>query len=430
MDLKPEESKFSPATANRPPALPPAPAAALEPLVALLLSVGLGLFLADAALSLADDTLILLFNSHLLSGLRGMVFFFALLGGLVIYGLMALTPMIPKRLFVPIALFNPLALLVALPLMIYFYQQITALTWAISVCQALFAFWVLRVIQGEGKIRWPLVGENLLAGRTFSWRNLLVFAGVNVCVLGPLMAVYVVFCAALALAHFSDGFLALRPGGLTVQVRDYVRADGKTIRLIPMSHIADAAFYQQVEHSFPTNSIVLLEGVTDRQNLLTNKISYERAAASLGLTEQVKEFRPTHGELVRADVDVEQFSTQTIGFLNLVMLLHTKGMTDATLQQLASYSPPPQVESLIIDDLLGRRNEHLLGEIRERLGETEHIIVPWGAAHMPQLAREIVKAGFQLKDTQDYTVIRFHAAKTKPVAKHPERPPTASGTKP
>lgn len=424
MDTKLDESNNQPAAESRPPALPPAPAAALEPLLALLLSVGLGLFLADAVLSLADDTLILLLNSHLLSGLRGMVFFFAALGCLVIYGLMALTPLIPKRVFVPVALFNPLAMLVALPLMIFFYPQIKMLAWAISLCQVLFAFGMLRVIQGGGKLRWPLVGENLLAGRGFSWRNLVGFVGVNVFVLGPAVVVYLAVCASLALAHFSDGFLALRPGGLTVQVRNYVRADGKTIRLIPMSHIADAAFYQRVEQSFPTNAIILLEGVTDRRNLLTNKISYQRAAASLGLTEQVKEFRPTQGELVPADVDVEQFSTQTIGFLNLVMLLHRKGMTDETLQQLAKYSPPPQVESLIIDDLLGRRNEHLLGEIRERLAETEHIIVPWGAAHMPELAREIVKAGFHLQDAQEYTVIRFRGAKNKKDnVRPPEVPP-------
>src|SRR5208282_3550763 len=88
----------------------------------------------------------------------------------------------------------------------------------------------------------------------FSWRNLSVFLLANVFVLLPAVVFYLVVCAALAVDHFSEGFVALRPGGLTVQARKYVRNDGKTIQLFPMSHIADAAFYQKVSQSFPTNS--------------------------------------------------------------------------------------------------------------------------------------------------------------------------------
>ncbi len=121
----------------------------------------------------------------------------------------------------------------------------------------------------------------------------------------------------MAVNHFSEGFMTLHPGGFTVQVRKYVRNDGKVIELFPMAHVADADFYQQVSQTFPSNSIILMEGVTDINNLLTNKLSYKRMAKSLGLSEQKKEFKPTHGELVRADVDVDQFTPDTIDILNL-----------------------------------------------------------------------------------------------------------------
>jgi hypothetical protein len=98
--------------------------------------------------------------------------------------------------------------------------------------------------------------------------------------------------------HFSGGFLALRPGGLTVQVRKYVRDDGKTIQLVPMAHIGEADFYRKVAETFPTNSIILMEGVTDWKRLITNEASYKRAAKSLGLAEQEEEFTPTRGEMV------------------------------------------------------------------------------------------------------------------------------------
>ena len=83
-------------------------------------------------------------------------------------------------------------------------------------------------------------------------------------------------------------------------MRKYIRHDGKTILLVPMAHIGEADFYQTLSQSFPTNSIVLMEGVSDDQNLLTNNISYKRMAANLGLSrtaERVQARGGRNGEL-------------------------------------------------------------------------------------------------------------------------------------
>jgi hypothetical protein len=294
---------------NLPPPLPPEPGRKSGPvrqLLAILLSVCLGLFLADAVVSLVDDSLILFFGVHLLSGIRGVVCLFSMLMALVIYGLMGLTPMIPKRLFLPLTLFNPAAMLIVVPFLIFLYSRIQQVSWVVSFCQVVFGLSILCVVQGGFKLRWPLVGEKQLEARRFSWLNLSVFLLVNVFVLLPAVIVYCVLCAALAVGHFSEGFLALRPGSLTVQVRKYVRNDGKTVQLVPMAHIGEADFYRNLSRSFPTNSVVLMEGVTDNSNLLTNKITYRRMASSLGLAEQQEEFNPVEVEMVMADVDVEQ----------------------------------------------------------------------------------------------------------------------------
>ena len=237
-----------------------------------------------------------------------------------------------------------------------------------------------------------------------------MFLLVNVLVLLPAVTVYLFFCARLAVGHFSDGFLALRPSALTVEVRKYVRSDGKTIQLVPMSHIGEPDFYRKLAESFPTNSLILMEGVSDDRNLLTNKISYRRAATSLGLAEQQKEFRPHQGEWVRADVDVEEFAPTTIEFLNLVMLLHSKGVNLETVLPLMQYSPPPHFQEQLLADLLRKRNRHVLKEIDARLSESENLIVPWGAAHMPEIAKEIQKSGFRVEETHEYTAIRFRSA--------------------
>jgi hypothetical protein len=136
-------------------------------------------------------------------------------------------------------------------------------------------------------------------------------------------------------------------------------------------------------------------------------------ANALGLAEQHEKFEPTRGEIVPADIDVDQFTTNTLDLLNLVILIHTGGMDAGTIQKLMQYSTAPNFQEQLLNDLLRKRNQHLLEQIQSHLAETEHIIVPWGVAHMPGIAREIQKSGFRLEETQEYMVIRFRSAGDK-----------------
>jgi hypothetical protein len=380
----------------------------MKKLLSILLSVCLGLFLAVGAVSVVDDSLVLLFGLHLLTMTSGILTFIAALMAMLVYGLMGLTPMIPKRVFLPVTLFYVAGLLVVFPTLIYCYDRIIQIDWVLSFCQVILGLGLLWWLRGGLKFRWPIVEDKHLGDRCFSWRNLSVFLLLNVFVLLPAMVAYLALCAALAMDHFTGGFLALHPGGMTVQVRKYVRDDGKTILLIPMAHVAEADFYRKVSQSFPSNSIILMEGVTDRKHLITTGTSYKRMAKALHLAEQHEEFKPSRGKMVRADVDVEQFSTNTIDFINLVMFIHSKGMTPETVQKALQYSPPPDFQKQVFGDLLRKRNRHLWEEIQARLPESENIIVPWGVAHMPGIAAEIQKSGFRLDESREYEVIRFH----------------------
>jgi hypothetical protein len=363
--------------------------------------------LADGLVSLIDDSLILFFNIRTLTLIRTLVSLPALLLLVVTYILMAFTSAVPKRFFLPITLYMPVAGLLGILGLIYFYSRAQQIAWLISLCQVLVGLVILRQVQGGFQFRWPLVPEKHLEGGRFSWLNLSGFVLVNLLVLLPATVFYLFFCAGVAINRFSEGFVALRSNGLTVQVRKYVRNDGKTVQLFPMAHIGDPDFYRNLTASFPTNSIILMEGVSDERNLLTNRISYRRMASTLGLAEQQREFKPRPSQAVRADVDVEQFSTNTIDFLNLVMLIHSKGINTENLMRIMQYSPPPHFEERLWDDLLHKRNQHLVEEIQSHLPKSDDLIVPWGAAHMPGIAKEIEKAGFHLKETHDYTVIRF-----------------------
>jgi hypothetical protein len=376
--------------------------------LAIVLSLCLALFLADAFASLADDSLILFFQLHLLAGIRSIVCFFAMLAAIVVYGLMALTPMIPKRWFLPLTLFYLVSQLALIPFLIYHPVPLQQVVWVFSCGQVLVGIGILYWIQSGSQFHWALVKKEQLVGRYFSWRNLTVFVFANVFVLLPATVLYLFLSVAVAVNHFSDGFMALHLNGFTVQMRKYVRADGKTIQLFPMAHIADAGFYLKVSQAFPTNSIILMEGVTDQKNLLTNGISYKRIAKFLGLAEQKVRFGHGQAKMVRADVDVDRFSKNTVDFLNMVMLLHSQGFNAENVMKLTRYSPSPDFEEQLIADLLTNRNKHLEEEIQSHLSETDQIMVPWGVAHMPGIANDIQKSGFRLVESRDYEVIRFH----------------------
>lgn len=366
--------------------------------------------MVSGAVSVVDDSLRLFLGISCLMAVSATLSCIAFLIAVVVYGLIGLTPMVPKRIFLPVTLFYAAGLLAAFPAMIYgggnWSDRGLRLDWASSICQVVMGLGILYWLWGEWKFQWAVIPDKFLGDRRFSWLNLSIFALVNVFVALPVIGAYCIVCAALAVSHFTAGFLVVRPTGLTAQVRQYARSDGKQIELVPMAHVGDADFYTTLSESFPTNSIVLMEGVTDEKNLLTNGISYKRMARTLGLSQQVEEFKP-QAELVRADVDVDQFSTNTIDLLNIVMLIHAKGANPDALMKLALYSPPPDVEQQLLDDLIHKRDQHLLETLQIELRQSDLIIVPWGAGHMPEIAKGVEKEGFHLTGSKEYTVIRF-----------------------
>jgi hypothetical protein len=390
--------------------LPPisaSPSSSFRQFVAVLLTLCLGLLLAAGAVSVLDDTWALLFGPHLLAAASAILGFISILVLLLVYGLMGLTPIVPKRVVLPLMLFVVIAMLSVFPTVIYCYRRLLLLDWVLSFIQVALVLVICHRLRGGREFRWSIVEVGHLGSRSFSWLNLSVFVLLNLFVALPGSMAYLALCASLAVGHFTDGFLALRPGGLILQARTYVREDGKRILLFPMSHIAEADFYKAVSQSASSNSIVLLEGVTDTRNLLTNELSYRRAAKSLGLAEQHDDLNIRRGRLIQADVDVQEFSSNTITLLNLVTLVHSKGVNAGTILPLTRYSPPGDIQNQLFTDLLLKRNEHLLSELRARLPESDSFVIPWGAAHMPGIAKGIESAGFHLVETHDYVSIRF-----------------------
>lgn len=373
--------------------------------LATLLSLILLLFLGSGAIAVLDHSLLLFFQRQDFSAFNGLFMLLMLLTGIVGFGLMALSPAIPKRYFLPICLFVPVTHIGVLPLLVYFYQQAMWIVWIVAVCQLLLGLFILRRARQGLKLSWPLIPVARLNDRNFSWANLFAVTFAGAFVVLPALALYTGFSAQLAVDHFTDGFVSLRPSGISMQVRKYVRDDGGRITLVPMSHIGESDFYRDLAASFPEDSVILMEGVTDNQKLLKTGLDYSRAATAAGAVEQTTAFQP-RGEIVAADVDISTFSPTTLEMLHVAMLLHSKGVTPETLPMLMKPTPPG-LEQQLFEDLLTNRNRHLLDVIQQHLGKPGTIIVPWGAAHMPEIAREIQKSGFRMTESQEFMALRF-----------------------
>ena len=376
--------------------------------IAAFLSFSLGGFIADGIFSVIVYSLIGFLGVKIPGVLDGVVSLLSLAVlalAFAVYCLMGITPLVPKRYFLPLVLIYPATWLLLVPVSIFSIEHINGVLLAVSCCQVALGLGIVFCLRDGKASRWQLVPASRLGKTNFSWSNLSVFAAANLVLLAATI-VYLAVFSAMAVDHFSGGFVLLRPDGLSVRIRKFIRDDKKTVWLVPMSHIGGSKYYETLSKSLPQGSVVLMEGVSDRKKLLVNPISYARAATALGLTEQKKKFQ-IPGKIVPADLDVDQFASGTIDILNVFMLPHAKGLTFETLLKLLQFKPTEEAMRQCWDDLLGRRNRNLVGEIATWLPDTETIVVPWGAAHMPGISAEIQKMGFRCDAEQEITAIPF-----------------------
>ena len=391
-----------------PPSPPPIPTGDLptkSPPLSSFLSFTLTLFLGSGFLSFLNDSLGLCFGKPYIAVYAALAWSIMLITGILCCGLMAFNPSIPKRFFLPISLFIPVTSIGILPLLVYFNDYTLIIDWVLSIAQLLLGVIIIYQIRGSIKLDWPIFPIPELPNKKFSWKNLCGFFFVGLFLALPSVITYGAFSAKLAVEHFTDGFVLVKPSGIWMQMRSYVRDDGKKIILMPMSHIGETKFYHDISANFPLNSVILMEGVSDKSKLTQTHSNYSKMAGIIGVVEQTEVFKP-QGEIVAADVDMSSFSPGTLELLKSVMLIHSKGVNAETMPILLKPTSP-QLEKQLMEDILTKRNQHLLEVIQERLLTSDNIVVPWGAAHMPGISSGIEKLGFRVIEKNEYMALRF-----------------------
>ncbi|MEO7934024.1 MAG: hypothetical protein ABIT76_12785 [Chthoniobacterales bacterium] len=378
---------------------------------------------------------------HIQSGsfseIRMLIAFSALMQGTILYVCMAFTRRLSFRLVGWPALFLLWANLTGcFPLPMFYLKQPGL--WMASV-QMLMAFsligvaWHSQAVAGGPGFLDPAMGRE-----GFTWRRFLRFAGANFFLL-PLLAITALLGNAVeSIEKATAGYVRLRPSGLYITQSSFTK-DRHTVALDGMVHVADADFYQTIKWGIDgVKTLVLLEGVSDENHLLSGGLGMEKLAKYFGLNSQMErgEYRQTldkmtakedAGEVAedgsveidqevdvrRADVDVKTFRPQTINYLKSVALLYQStqtGKMESFLKVMEDKKDVLQNDRVVrgaMEDILINRNTHLIRQIEKGLETHNRIVVPWGAMHLAGIEQYLRSKGFSEVSREEKPAVLF-----------------------
>lgn len=258
-----------------------------------------------------------------------------------------------------------------------------------------------------------LFQESRWNGCQFSMGRTVVGFGVKMFILLPCLVLYLAWSAQWMLTRLSRGFIHIDTNGLYTEARDYQK-DGKIIHLLPTVHVAAPAFYDTLMESLPVSQLVVLpEGVTDKNHLMKAQLDYHAAADSVGLSAQPDLLEKRNQPATQpCDADISDFSPTTVAILNGVaraMQAAAGGDALGALQSLSSMEDKDA--ATIMEDIIETRNMKVVDGIRKALEKYPHVAVPWGAAHMPGIEREILKMDFQRTEVRRVQVFSWQELK-------------------
>ena len=382
------------------------------------------LFLSAGGLGLGSALLHPYWSDNPLTGLHNLVKLLLVLLAVPIYFGFGFNRHLPKLIFVPLLGYLSWGLLDYWPLEALLGNSYRLYTAGGQLLLGLLAL-QLNHLQNRKSL---LLVRSQFAGPGFSGRNFFRFCLLSIPLL-PLALLLLSYAAASSLIEqHSAGFVRLKPNGLYMTEKIYTRGE-KEIRLAGMIHLGQQTYYQDLAASFNTgDSLLLAEGVSDAQGLLSDRFSYGNLAELLGLTSQeqfnfigrvIEAEQLGHPDLeksgrldiLRADIDLQQFDPRTIEVLNAIgsQLLGNSSLRDGyrNFSQWAEQHVTPELNKIVMDDLIEKRNRSLLSYLPKGLQHYRTLIIPWGALHMPGLEAAILQQGFEFQQSRQRLSIDF-----------------------
>ena len=341
----------------------------------------------------------------------------------LLLGVTLLSSRLPKRILLPLALATVWLNLGALPLGPRLGGPLERDV-ALGLLQASLALpTLLWVRRRSGGTAWGFASRWLPEPRRDRPRRarLLVSLGIGVPAAIGLLAVG---GAVVLTERATAGFVGFGSEGLTLAERHY-RRGGQEVQLIGMSHVAPAGTYDSLlAPSDGRPTLILAEGVSDDEGLLGGASLQEPLALALGLESQPgvdamlgPETAGAGGDvegpdIETADLDVRTFRESSVEFLRLALRLNAApGDAEARreLEALTRAHGSRELYFGVFDDILYRRNQHLLERIDAALERYDRVVVPWGVLHLPGIEAGLLVRGFRLTSDEPRSFLPYGA---------------------
>jgi hypothetical protein len=389
------------------------------------------LFLADGAVSTLDELLAAVSGMHLLHQVRNLGAFPVLFLSVPLFVAMGIDRRIPKRVFLPMALYALWGAVIFWPMPLFIPEGMFGILMSLGQLGiGLAGLHAVRKRSGHDFLMTP----SMFSEDWFSWKNTLGFFSMTALLVPLTLLVIGTWSLATLVEVKTSGFMKIRASGLYMNEKIYSKG-GKTLRLVPMIHIGRTDYYDEVGGSMTNGkTIILAEGVSDREGLLKAKLSYDKIGELLGLTSQThmrmdgthvtSDFIPQstspdvtgdEPHIVSADLDLSQFSPTTIEFLGVLTSAFFNGqsLSDGYAQYTAwiyAQGNDQQTLDTITHDIFTQRNEAVFAMLSKALPHYDTLIIPWGALHMAEIEKEAQRLGFFMLGEKERLSVDFGEA--------------------
>ncbi len=382
------------------------------------------LFVASAVFGIAAQLVHLFLHAPFPSGLQQFSWLACIFCAVIVYFGLGFNRHLPKVILLPLFLWLFWSLVDYWPQenIIGRYYQLYA------ACGQLLLGMLLLKLNQRANHKSPLFVQSQFVGPAFSGQNLLRFCLINILVL-PIALVLIGYSFVDNLIETNTaGFVQLKPNGLYMTERIY-RKENKQIRLSGMIHLGEENYFSDLMDSIPgEQTLILAEGVSDTEGLLKERFSYGKIADLFGLTSQEKvrfkgnligateldqETTGTQNipDILPADIDLKQFDPRTLELLNALAkyVLNAESLTQGYLEfnRWAQDHVTPDINSIVMDDLIGKRNRSVISYLPKALAKYDIVVIPWGALHMKGIEKSVLREGFQLEQNQERLSIDF-----------------------
>ena len=115
--------------------------------------------------------------------------------------------------------------------------------------------------------------------------------------------------------------------------------------------------------------------------------------------------------MIRADIDISAFDPRTIDVLDALAryVLNAPSPVAGYLEfnQWLEENAPPDIDDIVMTDLLDKRNQALLEYLPDALENYDTLVIPWGALHMKGIEQALLDRGFSPGTTRRHLSIDF-----------------------